>query len=730
MGCWAYFALGAILVLAVNAEEKLRLCAPSFITPDSCNALERGDSPIRCQRVIDTAECAIQLAEGKADFGVFTADEVLLTHHFYPTGVQVVAELKNKDNMKAYETLEFQTVVVVPKSFTPTEGGFSSLIGSGLCHPGFSQSQRWNDRILKYFEQNVMNNVCRAEMTVAENEIANLKDFFKKGCRPGPWVSDKTFNEQLKKKYPELCELCDDKVACTYSNRHHHGHDGALECLTSGRGRVAYAALHYVKEYFAPNQSNRKMSDYRYLCQNGSTVSLETTHPCTWYKQPWSVILAREQDGTATKVYQRLEQASHISYGSLTWEQTLNAILFRSETPITYNNYTSPAHYLSRAMETVELPTPKCDRKLRFCTIGDMETNKCNWTSAATRILGIAPEVNCVKSDNVFQCFEKLSNKEADIISIDSNYGHLARKAYGLGPVLFSETLKDSNSIVIGVIRESSLSRRIKSLSEIKDSNVCFPEYGGIAWLSFLKVARTHRILPDSCKYPQIVANLVRAACTPGFSEANHFLGRKRPQEKLDKLCELCPTQSNGERCEANSDNAYYGDKGAIDCLKAGVGDIAFIEVGNIKDFIRNGSIIENDYRVLCKNGTLAQNTGFYVDEACAFSYTIDSEVVSRRDLKDKDRLDMTDALLKIDDWLGYRAGPEHRIIRVYESFNGTEDLLFKQSSGGLVPTDSAVKPVEEYRELFKHVDECSSAASFIATITLVLLSFLMAKFF
>lgn len=104
--------------------------------------------------------------------------------------------------------------------------------------------------------------------------------------------------------------------------------------------------------------------------------------------------------------------------------------------------------------------------------------------------------------------------------------------------------------------------------------------------------------------------------------------------------------------------------------------------------------------------------------------------MVAKRDLKDNERLDMTDALLKIDDWLGYRAGPEHRIIRVYESFNATENLLFKQSSGGLVPTDSAVKPVEEYRELFKHVDECSGAASFIVAFTLVLLNFSIVQYF
>jgi len=32
-------------------------------------------------------------------------------------------------------------------------------------------------------------------------------------------------------------------------------------------------------------------------------------------------------------------------------------------------------------------------------------------------------------------------------------------------------------------------------------------------------------------------------------------------------------------------------------------------------------------YRILCKNGSLAQNPGFNVEESCALSVTIDSEV-------------------------------------------------------------------------------------------------------
>jgi len=50
-------------------------------------------------------------------------------------------------------------------------------------------------------------------------------------------------------KYPELCALCDNQATCSYNNKQHHGHIGALQCLTRGNGKVAYVALKYVQEY-------------------------------------------------------------------------------------------------------------------------------------------------------------------------------------------------------------------------------------------------------------------------------------------------------------------------------------------------------------------------------------------------------------------------------------------------------------------------------------------------
>ena len=63
--------------------------------------VERQDSMVRCELARDAAECAIKLAEGRADFGIFAADELLLANHFYSTGLQVVGELKNRYKLSA-----------------------------------------------------------------------------------------------------------------------------------------------------------------------------------------------------------------------------------------------------------------------------------------------------------------------------------------------------------------------------------------------------------------------------------------------------------------------------------------------------------------------------------------------------------------------------------------------------------------------------------------------------
>lgn len=89
-------------------------------------------------------------------------------------------------------------------------------------------------------------------------------------------------------------------------------------------------------------------------------------------------------------------------------------------------------------------------------------------------------------------------------------------------------------------------------------------------------------------------------------------------------------------------------------------------------------------------------------------------QVVGRKsDVTPIPRTDTILALLKMENWLGYRLYAR-RPIYIYGPFNKTIDLLFKDSSSGLVTTSSTKKSVLAYKELFSHVEMCSN--SFVAT--------------
>ena len=105
-------------------------------------------------------------------------------------------------------------------------------------------------------------------------------------------------------------------------------------------------------------------------------------------------------------------------------------------------------------------------------------------------------------------------------------------------------------------------------------------------------------------------------SCAPGADDKNHNLSV--PDDNAAKvLCNRCDNN-----CNANTNNEFFGDEGALKCLDKH-GDIAFLEVRNLP----NNYLLEPKYRVLCSNGSLAQNTSLQVDEGCALSVTIDSEV-------------------------------------------------------------------------------------------------------
>lgn len=90
---------------------------------------------------------------------------------------------------------------------------------------------------------------CDTDISIIEDRIRSSSKFFGPSCKAGPWVADQKLDRILKDRYPSLCQICGDPKRCDIGDKH-WGRRGALYCLTSGGGEVAWARLDDVKSHF------------------------------------------------------------------------------------------------------------------------------------------------------------------------------------------------------------------------------------------------------------------------------------------------------------------------------------------------------------------------------------------------------------------------------------------------------------------------------------------------
>ncbi|XP_033220066.1 transferrin-like [Belonocnema kinseyi] len=706
---WKFILLALFCGSFVSAKEYKICRSSSGNNDDECARIKKGDSSVSCVKVLDATDCALKLIKNEVDFGVFTPDELFLIYQVFPNRIKVSHELRHRERTE--EIFEHQMVALV--SLNETTGDLNSFKDGGLCHPGFVETQSFNDRILKEFERSATGSECNEELTYAENELLNLNKFFGKSCRPGRWVADQTLDATLKQKYPELCALCGNKTACSYTNSENHGHIGALECVKEKRGRVAYVALNYARDYV--NNNYAKVPMFQMLCSNGTLKRLEFDNPCAWVQQRWSVIAAREDsaDELAPKLTKWL-----VSSNSDDWTKALRDIVIRDDlTAKPLPKLIPHSVYLSenRTASSLDLPEyKKCGKGIHWCTINEAEKSKCQWVANAAAIFGITPKISCEKTSSYFECFRSISEGKTDIMTIDSHYGYVARKGFSLSTVIYADIDGEQSNVVLAVIKNSA-SSNFSSLQDLKGKRACFPEYGGISWMSFLNVVRKTNLTSHgtSCDFKQIASEIWSEACVPGIEDSNYKrLQISSSADGKSSLCSLCSEYN----CQANDKNIYFRDDGALKCIENNVADIAFIKTKNLNDF----TVIANQdqYRVLCKNGSLATNTGFNVDDNCTWAITIDSEVVSRNTNSEVDESNIVEVLLKLDKWFSYYRTPIH----LYKQFNNTKDLLFKDSTVSLVSKTSDYKKIQAYKELMAETEKCSPSSATLSFLSASLL--------
>ena len=90
-----------------------------------------------------------------------------------------------------------------------------------------------------------------------------------------------------------------------------------------------------------------------------------------------------------------------------------------------------------------------------------------------------------------------------------------------------------------------------------------------------------------------------------------------------------------------------------------------------MNDYARQLAINPNEFRIICRNGSLADRTGFDVEQDCALTTIVDGEIVVRP--QNRKIPAIINALSSVDTYL--QRDPD---FKMYNIFAGNRDLLFK----------------------------------------------------
>ncbi|XP_038221524.1 transferrin-like [Zerene cesonia] len=743
-------------VIAAVSAQNYRVCISSS-NPVLCQSLDKDGSQAVCESVESRIDCALKIARGEAHLGVFSEEEMVLLSQQQPEASRVVASIRDVSRNEPYA---FEAVAIVPVTHT---GGLDGLRGGSYCHPGLDEPDlRWSPRVLKSLERAAARtdrcpNTDTNGRTAEELEVDTLSQFFGSACRPGPWSVNASLDATLKSRFQSLCSLCGDQSNCARYTidmgvsiagvRNDNRHIQALECLRRSNGTaVAYVAWQHVREFFTI-RNPEAASAYAALCPDGSASALspdalaQPAAPCAFARQPWGALLANTDKAQEIQSNLRTWWPSGASPGGSGWQAVLfGAIVGGSNARVFFEDgLPSPANYSGSLRNLPAMDaSPSCVPARRWCTISPLEHTKCTWLQMAAHTLGIEPALSCQQRSDVFQCLTDIRDNTADFIATPANYGYLARQHYGLSAVKLVQNSRSDPaafSRVAALLRESTAQTNITRFENLRGKKACFPEFGGISYVSFLRAAHEREVVSASeCDYARAVGEFFGGACAPGALDASHAFDRS--DFDATPLCSLCKPSvtvvgnfSQPQVCSYDSSNKYYGNNGSVACLADPDSDVAFLDLAGISANLAAANLAESQVRVLCRNNTLAAYPGVSVDQNCLLAYVVDSEVLARRN---DPLLNSLNALLDtLDNYFGYNAATSAQLINMemYSAFDGAGDLLFRSTAVGLAEPSAAAasEPARNYNQLFQHLDSCTSAApastGLFACATLVLVA-------
>lgn len=664
--------LWTILITGILCDNKYRICVldgkgdfKKSLT--YCPILDQADSKVECVIGTDRLDCLRRISKGKVDFSIFTPED-LVTAINSEIEVLITNQMRFTENVNEYE------VVAVINDASGIKSQYD-LKNKRLCHPGYGYETDWTNILANYLESTIVPQTCAASLTLTENRIRSSSNFFRSACKAGPWVNDRNLDAELKRKYPNLCDLCYSPSTCSMQDKY-WGRRGPLFCLTDGDGDVAWVRLDDARGHFGivPGTTFSSPNGFSYLCKDGTLQPVNSTKmPCVWVVKPWPVVAAKSAKASEIQALLFEVKASNADNPNA-WQTALLRLMETFQVDITAQKpITSIDGFLNDApgfLSANSFPGCHPPRTIRICSAGNLANAKCGWMREAAAVYAIEPDLDCLRGDNVTHCMYAVDKGLADVVVVDGDSVHEGISKYNLQPLFYEVVSDDSKYTTIAVVKSQST---IHSFGDLRNMKACFPKFDGVAFNTALFALRNSSLL-TSCE--KNFSAFFSEICAPGAAQNDSL-------RHLETLCQ---------------DNSFEGEYGALRCLKNS-GDVAFMSKKSFQNYFTDptemiGNTTLDEYRILCLNEK-ENNTDCYLSWA-----PVGQAMISKTKLQ-MWKEDSLDVFLQLDNLFGKNHKSITTPFSMFGLFDSTSNVLFHDATAKLkkVPYYKSSDLMRKYKE-------------------------------
>ncbi|KAK7870386.1 hypothetical protein R5R35_000553 [Gryllus longicercus] len=699
---WAFAWLLASVLTTCVAQKRYRFCVitdedyKSRAVTKYCPLLKGDSSRVECVYGNSRLDCLRLIAKNEADFGIFQPEDLVVATR------DKAGDFVITHNIQNFQTdYEYKLVVIVRKSANIKS--LRDLKNQNLCHPGHGYTTDWTEVEGKFFEERVVPQTCDFDLTIYENFIKSSSTFFRAACKAGPWVPDSKLDAALKKKYSNLCSLCDQPKRCSKQEKY-WGRTGPLYCLTDVFGDVAWARLDDVQIHFGLSSEINGVAnpdDYSFLCEDGSLQPLNNSNPCSWLDRPWPAIMAQRY--TAVGIQKLI--ASLKGNVENKWQQAIRQLLDADRLELVPLSTTKiPEDYLRSVTGFLSANSIiHCDRHVKLCTYSELTNAKCNWISEAAKANGVKPDIVCEEHDNIEKCMDDVSHGNSDAVIVESNLLKIASRKYNLTSILYEHiNLASTAYNIAAVVLASS---PIKSLEDLQGKRACFSQYDGTGWNSVIYILKKYNLLSSICPYNKAIGTFFSEICLPGLNSSF---------SKNELINNICGDSASLEK--------FSGEYGALECLRSGRGDVAFVP----QKVIFNGT--DTNWPVSHKYKEFALVCPSNNTKECSLSRTTPGQIMVKLDISPTKLREVKMVFEYISNQFGRHPKQNKPIFKIFAPFDGHKNILFHDETESLEDADFHTlhgSPIS-YQKIIEDSIECSTASlklsSYILlTVTLVI---------